>query len=141
MLSVDYTLFIQIANFLVLLFILNLVLYKPIRKILLKRKEEVHAYEESIGEFESKSEEGSKDFSEGMITARKEGFQEKEGLKGQGLEEEKALIGSATASALEKIDEAKKNIDQTIQEAWAGLEKESATFSKELAEKILGRSL
>ena len=141
MLSVDYTLFIQIANFLVLLFILNLVLYKPIRKILLKRKEEFHAYEESIGEFESKSEEGSKDFSEGMITARKEGFQEKEGLKGQGLEEEKALIGSATASALEKIDEAKKNIDQTIQEAWAGLEKESAAFSKELAEKILGRSL
>jgi F-type H+-transporting ATPase subunit b len=141
MLSVDYTLFIQIANFLVLLFILNLVLYKPIRKILLKRKAEVGAYEESIGEYDSKSEEGSKDFNEGMITARKEGFQEKEGLKGQGLEEEKSLIGSATASALEKIDEAKKNIDRSIQEAWSGLEKESATFSKELAEKILGRSL
>ena len=141
MVSVDGSIVLQIVNFLLLIWIMNMVLYKPIRKILLKRKEEFHAYEESIGEFESKSEEGSKDFSEGMITARKEGFQEKEGLKGQGLEGEKALIGSATASALEKIDEAKKNIYQTIQEAWAGLEKESADFSKELAEKILGRSL
>lgn len=141
MLSVDYSLFIQLANFLVLLFILNLVLYKPIRKILLDRKEEVQAYEDSIGDYESKSEKGSKDLNEGMITARKEGFQEKEGLKGQGVEEEKALIGSATASALDKVNEAKKNIDQNMKEAWAGLEKESATFSKELAEKILGRSL
>jgi F-type H+-transporting ATPase subunit b len=141
MLSVDYSLIIQIANFLVLLFILNLILYRPIRKIILERKTEVGAYEASIDEFKTKSEQGSKDFEEGMIAARKEGFQEKEDLKGLGVEEERALIGNATASALEKIEAAKKNIDKTIEEAWAGLEKESTFFSKELAEKILGRSL
>jgi F-type H+-transporting ATPase subunit b len=31
MLKIDYTLFVQIANFLFLLIILNLILYRPIR--------------------------------------------------------------------------------------------------------------
>jgi F-type H+-transporting ATPase subunit b len=41
MVSVDGSIVVQIVNFLVLIWILNMVLYKPIRKILLDRKEKM----------------------------------------------------------------------------------------------------
>ena len=37
MINIDGSLFIQIANFLVLIWILNIVVYRPIRKILIER--------------------------------------------------------------------------------------------------------
>ncbi len=45
MLEINNTLIIQIANFLVLLFLLNIILYKPIRKILGQRQEEMRTSE------------------------------------------------------------------------------------------------
>ena len=41
MVSVDGSIVVQIVNFLLLIWILNMVLYKPIRKILLERKEKI----------------------------------------------------------------------------------------------------
>ena len=42
MVNIDGTLFVQIANFIILIFVLNSVLYRPIRKILKEREEKVN---------------------------------------------------------------------------------------------------
>jgi len=60
MISIDYTLLIQIANFLVLLLILNIILYRPIRNILSRRKEEIHAFETTIRDFQDRFSEDAK---------------------------------------------------------------------------------
>ena len=44
----DWTLFLQIANFIVLILILNAVLYKPIRHILIERQKTVNQFEKDI---------------------------------------------------------------------------------------------
>ena len=49
----DFTLFIQIANFLLLIFLLNIVLYRPIRKILRERRDEEDALQGMINDFEA----------------------------------------------------------------------------------------
>ena len=46
----DISLVYQMINFLVLLFMLNLVLYKPIRKVLLERKAKVQALKMALNE-------------------------------------------------------------------------------------------
>jgi len=38
MIALDYTLFVQIINFLVLVFLLNMVLFRPIRRIIRERQ-------------------------------------------------------------------------------------------------------
>ncbi len=141
MLDINYTLFIQIANFLFLLFILNILLFKPIRKILGERSHEMGSYEGQIGDFRGKSDQYEKELQENMVGARKEGFQEKEGLKNEGLGTEKELLQEATSAAGEKIGKAKQDIESKAGDARATLENEVAAFSKELAEKILGRSI
>jgi len=91
MLNIDYTLIIQIANFLFLLFILNILLYKPIRKILSQRKEEMDSFVGMIGEFEDKFAQSKEALEENKAEATKDGLKEKETLKGEGSDQEKSL--------------------------------------------------
>jgi len=137
----DITVFIQIANFLFLLFVLNLIFYRPIRRILGRRSEEVNGLQESIGGFREKSDQYSKDLEESYEGARSEGFKEKDELKMAGAEVEKEILQEAVSSAEAKIGKAKDEIDRSMTGVRQSLEDELHMFSKELAEKILGRSV
>ena len=141
MLKIDYTLFIQIANFLFLLFVLNLVLYRPIRRILEQRSEKVRTFERMIAEFQNKAAQYSKELQESAAAANKEGIREKETLRSDGLDGEKGMLREAMSSATEKIDQARKDIDNKVVEVRQSLETQLGAFSKELAEKILRRTV
>jgi F-type H+-transporting ATPase subunit b len=137
----DYTLFIQIANFLLLLVLLNAILYRPIRKILKNRREEMDAFQHKIQDFEGKFSSFTKKIQEGTAEARKEGLKERESLKKNGQEEEKQMLREASSKASVKIGDARKEMDDKLKGVRLSLEREMALFSKELAEKVLGRSL
>jgi len=141
MLNIDGTLIFQIANFLVLLFILNLILFKPIRKILSQREEEMNSRLKAIVEYQGRAEQSEKDIEEGKVLARKEGYTAKETLKSQGLEEEKGILQEAGSAVEQKLDAAKKEIEAKVAAAKEALEGQIAGFSEELAQKILGRSI
>jgi F-type H+-transporting ATPase subunit b len=147
MLEIDFslwppgTLWIQIANFLFLLFVLNIILYRPVRKILGKRKDEMDSFEEMIGDFQDKSDRHEKELEGSRIEARNSGFKEKEGLKEQGLEEERDIVREASSSSEEKIGKAREEIEERLADVRRSLQAEVEGFSRELAEKILGRSI
>ena len=141
MLAIDGTLFIQIANFLLLILILNIFLYRPIRRILIRRNEETDSLQQMIESLHGRSEQNEKGLEESMISARKEGFLEKEGFKGQGLEEEKGILQEANSSVEEKLGKAKKEMEMKITAIRKTLDDQVGAFSKELAEKILGRRI
>ena len=141
MLSVDNTLFIQIVNFLVLLLLMNIFLFKPIRGILAKRNEEEGSLKGSIDTYQARAEQSEKDVEEGKVQARQEGVSEKDGIKGQGLEKEKNILQEALAASEEKIGIARKDMDAKMDDVRKALEDQVAAFSNELAAKILGRSV
>jgi F-type H+-transporting ATPase subunit b len=141
MIMPDYTLFLQLANFLFLLFILNIILYRPVRQILGKRKAEVDGLQHSVSELEGKASRFAGELQESMVKARKTGYEEKETLKKQGLEEEKAVLKEAAAASGERMGRARVETEKKLLEARGALEKELSLFSKELAEKILGRAM
>ncbi|HDM10198.1 MAG: ATPase [Deltaproteobacteria bacterium] len=141
MLKIDISLIYQIANFLFLLFVLNLILYRPIRNIIRKRKEEMEGLEKAIHEYETRADESAKHVEEGMVLTRKEGFQQKEAIKQEGVEKEKSILSEAMEKAGDKVQEAKKEIEAKMEEVRRELEAQVATFSGELVEKILGRAI
>ena len=141
MLKINYTLFIQIANFLLLLFIMNILLYRPIRKILGRRTEEMDSFQKMIEDFQNNSTRDEKELEENMAGARKEGYKEKESHKNEGLEEEKEMLQDATSLAGEKINKAKEETGHKIMDAHQSLESDMEIFSRELAEKVMGRSV
>ena len=141
MLKIDSTLLIQIANFLLLLFFLNIFLYRPIRRILSQRHDETSSLKKTIEDYNDRSEQNERGIEEGVVQARKEGYEQKENVKGQALDEEKAILQEAGSSVEEKKDKANKELGSKIADVRKILEEQVAGFSQELAEKILGRSI
>ena len=147
MLQIDFslwppgTLWIQVANFLMLLLLMNIFLYRPIRKMLTQRRAETSSLEGSIEDFLSRAGQNEKSIEDELVLARKEGYMEKEGLRGQGLEAEKALLQKAGAEAEEKIRNAREEMEKKMIDVQKTLQDQVAAFSEELAEKILGRGV
>jgi len=141
MLSIDSSVIIQIANFLILLFLLNIILYRPIRKVLRQRNQEMSVLEGGAADLQAKALEYSNTLEENLANARRLGFRERESLRAEGLELEKKMYQEATASAGGKMEEARKRMELRAGEIRSTLEKEIGLFSQELAEKILGRRL
>jgi len=141
MLKIDYSLFIQIVNFLILLLLLNIILYRPIRRILNQRKEEMEALELTASDLQARAAKDSRSLEENVLAARREGYKERESLKGEALEAEKKMYQEATAKTGDDLDRARKEAERKLGEIRQGLVREVDGFSRELAEKILGRSL
>lgn len=141
MLEVNSTLFIQIANFLILLFIINALLFRPIRNMLARRNSEISSLEKAGDDFSSKAQQKEKDIEESNLKARKDAFLERENLKAEGGVTEKGILQEAMTQAEQKIGGAKKELEVAIQGVRKTLESELTVFSKQLSEKILGRAL
>ena len=139
MLAIDSTVFIQIANFLLLLLCMNIFLYKPIRRILIQRDQEINSLQEMIEDCRNKVEQSSEDIEEIKVQAQKEGNIERENLKGRGREEEGMILQDANALVESKIGKARSEMEAEVADVRKSLEIQLGVFSKELAEKILGR--
>lgn len=137
----DYTVFIQIANFLVLLFLLNIIAYRPIRRMIHQRNEEMTSTANMKEEWSQKAEKFAAELVENEMMTRKEGMKEKEDHKNKGIDEEKRMLQEAHQSAEEKLETARKNIQDRIGSVHKTLESQVDGFSRELAEKILGRAI
>jgi len=141
MLNVDYSLFIQIANFLFLVILLNIILYRPIRRILIRRKKEMSSTEEIAQDWRRKADKYSEEFEEDLSDTKKKGLKEKGNLKNEGMEEEREMLRHTYSSVEEKIHKTRVEIQDRISQVRQSLQTELETFSQELAEKILGRDI
>ena len=141
MLEINSSVFIQIINFLLLLLILNIILFRPIRRILKRRQEETETLESGISDCQNRSTDAENGVEVGRIEARKEGFAQKEALKNEALEQEKGILQEAGTAVEAKLDTAKKEMEAKMADVRKALDEQIAGFSGELAEKILGRSI
>lgn len=141
MLNIDGTLILQIANFLVLLLVLNVILYRPIRRVLAQRNKEIDSQETTVASFQDKAQQYEKDIEDGKVAARKEGFTTKEALKAEGMEAEKGMLQEASQSVEQKLGAARQEMEAKMGDVRQALEDQISDFSNELAEKILGRSV
>jgi F-type H+-transporting ATPase subunit b len=137
----DWTLFVQMGNFILLILILNAILYKPIRQILIERKKKIQGYKEGIETLQQDASESEQSFQAGISEARGQGVQEKEALKQAGQEEEKRVVDEINRKAQAELEAVCAQIAKDAEDARRGLEKEIGIFSGTIAEKILGRAV
>ena len=137
----DWTLFVQMGNFILLIFILSAILYKPIRQILIERKKKIQGYEDGIETLQRDASESEQSFQAKISEARGQGVQEKGTLKQAGEEEEKRLIDEINQKAQAELEAVRAQIAKDAEAARRGLEKEIGAFSGTIAEKILGRAV
>ena len=135
-----YAVVIQIINFLVLLLLLNIIVYRPIRGMLNKRREEMNSSSSMTDDWNKKIEKYSTEMDENIDSTRKQGLKERLSLRDNGLATEKELLQDAYSQVEEALGKAKNEIKEKINNARLSLQDEMESFSHEMAEKILGRS-
>ena len=140
MVSVNGSLIIQIINFLFLFFVLNLVLFKPVRKILLERKEKVSGLEGGVEQLSKEALDQDRAYKEGLKMARKKGLQQKEIFVEQASKEEKEIIDKINKKAQANLAEIRGKVAKESENARVALEKDVDVFAGAIAEKILGRA-
>jgi len=141
MISVDGSLWIQMINFLVLIWVMNLVLYKPIRKILQQRKEKISGVVESIEDLNLQAEESETAYGAGVKKARVEGLKEKEALIEAASQEEKQILDEINRKSQARLVEIREKVANEAEAARKSLEKEIDVFAKAIGHKILGRAV
>jgi F-type H+-transporting ATPase subunit b len=137
----DWTLFVQIANFLLIVWVLNIVLFKPIRKILIQRKEKVTSLEQNVEASDKEAKEKNEAFDSGIRDARAKGLNEKSVLLNEAADEEREIVDKINQKAQADLAEVREKIAKDAEAVRASLQKEIETFASAIGEKILGRAV
>lgn len=137
----DASVFVQIVNFVLLVILLNMVLYKPIRGILAERKEKIDGLEEIITSSESGVREKEDEFNSGIREARGKGVAIKDALIEGASAEEKNILGEINEKAQADLAEVREKIAKDVDDVRKTLEVEVQAFANSICEKILGRAV
>ena len=141
MVDINYSLFIQMANFLVFVLMMNFVLYRPIRRIVAERKKLVLDKQEGIEKIEGLTRAGLSDYDARLKEARVTGARRIQELKAAGYEQEKDLLRQISEETAGKVQKLREKIQKDIGVARKELKQQVKNFSGDLAQKILGRKV
>ena len=141
MVELNSTLFIQIVNFIFLIFILNQLLYKPIIRVVNERKQLVSDAQEEANRLGQSVEQKTAEYEEKLKYAQKESAVVREQLKNEGSEQAKAIMQEATREVAGIVDEFKGKIADEQEKARQVLRKKTQKIAAEISEKILGRTV
>lgn len=131
---------VQGINFLVTLFVLNLLLFKPIRGILKKRRELMDSQLKNIETFSSQAETKLADYEEQLAAARKEGMDIRNTFRDEGAGEEQSILSAAGEEAAATMKAARAEIEAQTKAAMDSLSKEVDAFAAKATDKILGQA-
>ena len=137
----NWTTLLQAANFILLVILLNIILYRPIRNILIQRKEKIDGLEQNIESSTSDLAEKEATYAAGIRDARKKGLMEKDALIQAASDEEKQVLDKINADAQAELNAVKAKVAQEAEAAKEALLKEVDIFANEIGKKILGRAV
>ncbi len=137
----DITLWITIVQALILTFILNSILIKPIMRTLEGRRAKFEGLKSEIDELSASAEKALKDYERGLAEARAKAQAEREALRAQGREEEKKILEAAMKEAEAYKEKALKELQAQLESVRKTLLGQVEVFSKAVAEKVLGRAV
>jgi len=141
MITIDITMFIHIINMIVLMFVLNAILYKPVQEILRKRQEKMESLHKDVAQFEDNARHRQEEVDRKM---REASTRAKEAL--DGARNEAQSVGAKKLEAIRAESDGEKekqltDIRSQVASAQKELQDGASDFAKAMAAKILGRSL
>jgi F-type H+-transporting ATPase subunit b len=139
--SPDGSLVFVLVLFLILVFVLNRILFRPIGRVLDERQTLTegaanqaraarHSYDARLADYEAT-----------IRQARAESYKRSEQERAAAVEERRHLIDEAKLHAHEQIESAKQEIQQQVVQARAALESESRQIAERISRTVLGRTV
>jgi F-type H+-transporting ATPase subunit b len=141
MINIDLAFVVQLINFLFLILVLNVLLYKPIRKVLAERQERIAEAKGRAESVEQDLQVKMADY-EARLKAMKSGASDERGaLVKEAQAEETAILESARKDAADTIAAIKVRVAKEAADARTILQEQAKLLSVDICEKVLGRNL
>jgi F-type H+-transporting ATPase subunit b len=132
---------IQLINFGILVLVLNVFLYKPIRKVLADRRQVIDSAREKTVSVDAEVQSKMAQYEARLHEAKAEaGARRAEALK-VAQAEETAMLEKARKQASDSLASIRDRVAKEAGEARELLKKQAEVLSGDICEKILGRSL
>ena len=141
MINLDIAFVFQMVNFLVLMVLLNVFLYKPIRKHLADRNAQILGAKQKSAEVDREVQEKLASYEARMREIRSSAADERGALKKEAQQQEAAILDKARAEASDALASIKAKVAKEAEEARALLRQSAEALSADICEKVLGRSL
>ena len=141
MINLDIAFVFQLVNFLVLVLLLNVFLFKPIRKQLADRSALISGAKLKSAAVDKEVQEKLASYEARMREIRASAADERGVLKKEAQLQEAAILDKARAESAETLASIKAKVAKEAQEARRLLTESAETLSADICEKVLGRSL
>ncbi|MBN2538864.1 MAG: ATP synthase F0 subunit B [Deltaproteobacteria bacterium] len=141
MVELNYTVWIQMANFLLLILILNFFLYKPVLKIFEKRNKKIEESKDEVRSLDETIDRKLAQYEEKIRQARAEAAVQRNVIKEEGTEQSKEIIGKVRDEISKKMEGFKATMQKEADEARGALRDQARTIAGDISEKVLGRGV
>jgi F-type H+-transporting ATPase subunit b len=139
--NLDLAFIIQIVNFGILVLVLNIFLYKPIRAILAQRRQEIQSARERAVTVDEQVQKKVAEYEARLRDAKADVGAKRAELVKEAQVEEASLLGKARQEAAASIASIRDRVAKESVEARVLLKAQAEALSGDICEKILGRSL
>jgi len=138
MLDINIWFFVLALNFLALLFILNIILFKPLLKIFKEREDIVKGSLDAAKDMANRREESIARLNKELAETRNKAKDVFEALKAEGLQNQKEVLSKAEAEASQILEKAKADLKGEAEKARTTLRADVDKFSDEIVRKLVG---
>jgi F-type H+-transporting ATPase subunit b len=137
----DGTLFLHIALILVMVFVLNATLFKPINRILEERDKRTRGRSDEAHGILGRVEESTANYEKSLREARAEGYRLMEQVRAEAMRERQLVISTLREEIERSITKQKEALATQTENARATLGSDAQRMAKEIGERILHRPI
>lgn len=141
LISINETMVVQLISFLIFLFVINRVMFRPLRNTMQEREHYIEGIRVDIRDAEKKLEKTLQQVQDENAAVREAGLQMTAELEQQGNEEAGKIITGARQEISQLGNKARLEIDAKIVDARKSIVAEADKLSLNVMEKVLGRRL
>jgi len=125
------------ANFIVLMFVLNIILYKPLLKIFKDREASTKGFLDAARDMSANKDAGIEKMNKEIAEARKKAKGVFENMRNEGLSTQKQALSDAEAAAAGLLQKAREELKAEVAKATRALRGDVEKFSDEIVRKLV----
>ncbi|QTA91996.1 F0F1 ATP synthase subunit B family protein [Desulfonema magnum] len=141
LISINETLIIELISFLIFMFIMTRIMFRPLRNVMQERDGYISKIESEIDDAEKELDNVTDQLKKTEIAVRQEAFGLKEELEESGSRQAKEIFDAASKEIATLKEKTQKDVDTQISQARKHFKAESEALSVYIMEKILERRL
>jgi F-type H+-transporting ATPase subunit b len=141
LISINETLIFQVISFLIFLFIINRILFRPLRRTMAEREVYIENVQKDIIDAQNQIKDLTKQIQKQEKAVRNEAFEQQAKLEASGDRQAAGILTSVRKEVNVSKEQARKDIEAQISAARKHIQKEAEDLAKKIIEKVLHRSL